>query len=319
MTISFAPLEGITGWVYRTAHHAMFPGADAYYTPFLAPTTDSPLTARGRADAAPEHNVGIPLIPQILTNKAENFITTARALQEMGWQEVNLNLGCPSGTVVSKRKGSGFLSQPQQLDEFLDAIFSRLDLRISVKTRIGVESPDEWPALLEIYSRYPIAQLIVHPRIRRDFYRAPVRMEAFQYAVDHTSLPLCYNGDLNTPADCQKLLAAFPSTEHLMLGRGLVGNPALVRQLRGGPAITKEELLVFHDRLVEEYRAVLSGDHQVLGKMKELWFYMSGLFTNPEKYLKSMRKARSMDAYASAVAALFRDQELIPHEPFHLD
>lgn len=313
MTVSFAPLEGITGWVYRSAHFSMFPGVDSYYTPFWAPTVDSPLAGRGLADMLPEHNQGVPVIPQLLTNQAEAFLPAARMLQDFGYREVNLNLGCPSGTVVSKKKGSGFLSLPEQMADFFDRIFSAdLTIKISVKTRVGVSSPEEWPALLDLYNRYPIHELTIHPRIRSDFYREPVRMDTFSYAVEHTNLPLCYNGDLNDPQDCRDFARAFPTVGHVMLGRGLVANPALVRELKGGPALNKQELQVFHDRLVEGYRETLSGDRPVLGKMKELWFYLSTLFLEPEKPLKAMRKAKTLSDYTFAVDALFRDHDLIP-------
>ena len=313
MTVSFAPLEGITGWVYRSAHFSMFPGVDSYYTPFWAPTVDSPLAGRGLSDMLPEHNQGVPVIPQLLTNQSEAFLPAARMLQDFGYREVNLNLGCPSGTVVSKKKGSGFLSLPEQMADFFDRIFSAdLTIKISVKTRVGVSSPEEWPALLDLYNRYPIHELTIHPRVRSDFYREPVRMDTFAYAVEHTNLPLCYNGDLNAPQDCRDFARAFPTVLHVMLGRGLVANPALVRELKGGPALNKQELQVFHDRLVEGYRETLSGDRPVLGKMKELWFYLSTLFQEPEKPLKAMRKAKTLSDYTFAVDALFRDHDLIP-------
>lgn len=316
MNLSFAPLEGITTWVYRSLHHELFPGVSAYYTPFFAPTLDSPLTGRGLDDMLPEHNRGVPLIPQLLTNQAEAFLAACGELEQLGYEEVNLNLGCPSGTVVAKRKGSGFLGLPAQLDAFLNEIFSRCPLRVSVKTRIGLEAPDEWPALLEIFNKYPIAELTVHPRIRRDFYREPVRMEAFQYAAKHSVLPLCYNGDLNSAQDCRDFAARFPAVRNVMVGRGMVANPALAREFFGGPALTRDELRDFHDRLSEAYRALYSGDRPVLGKMKELWFYMSCLFNGPEKPLKGIRKARTLDAYRDAVSALFRNCDLIPGGKF---
>ena len=182
LPLSFAPLEGITGWLFRRVHYSRFPGLARYYTPFSAPTADSPLTGRGRNDVLPEHNEGVPVVPQLLTNKADDFISAARCLQDLGYGEVNLNLGCPSGTVVSKKKGAGFLSDPQGIDAFLDTVFRRLDMTISVKTRIGVSEPDEWPALLEIFNRYPISLLIIHPRLRTDYYKGDVRQEAFAYA-----------------------------------------------------------------------------------------------------------------------------------------
>lgn len=314
--VAAAPLEGITGWIFRQVHHAMFPGLSRYYTPFFAPTADSPLTGRGLRDMHPDHNRGVPVVPQLLTNRAEDFIASARLLQDLGYKEVNLNLGCPSGTVVAKKKGAGFLSQPQALARFLDQIFQTLDVNISIKTRIGVENLEEWPPLLDLFQRYPICELIIHPRLRRDFYRGQPRREAFTYAVAHSRLPLCYNGDLFSPQDCWDLVRQFPTVGRLMAGRGLVCNPALGRQLQGGPPLTKAELQAFHDRLLDGYQSVLSGDWPVLGKMKELWSYWARLFPAPEKPLKAMRKAKTLTDYTFAAQSLFRDQDLLPGAHF---
>ena len=211
-----------------------------------------------------------------------------------------------SGQVAVRTRAGGDQGV-MALDAFLADIFSRTDLAISIKTRIGVEEEGEWPALLAIFRRYPIRELIIHPRLRRDFYRGPVRQGAFQYAVDHCDLPLCYNGDLFTPQACRELAAQFPSVSHWMAGRGLVYNPALGRQLQGGEPLTPEELRAFHDQLVEAYRQVLSGDRPVLGKMKELWFYWSRHFLQPEGPLKRIRKAKTLLEYRDGVNALFRD------------
>ena len=319
MNIYFAPMEGLTDSIYRRLHHEFFPGVDCYFTPFFSPTVHRSLTAREERELPPAEALGCPVVPQLLTKNPRDFLWMAGVCRDRGYQQVNLNLGCPSGTVVAKKKGSGFLGLPEQLDVFFDQVFSAgLEIKISVKTRVGLNDPDAWPDLAAIFDRYPISLLIVHPRIRRDFYREPVRLEAFQYAADHIHLPLCYNGDLNTPQDCQDILTRFPTVDRLMLGRGLVANPALVRELAGGPALTKNELLEFFHRLTEAYRQVLFGDHAVLGKCKELWFYTGCLFTNPEKYLKAMRKAKTLTDFTLAVDALFRDQDLKPGGHFSL-
>lgn len=320
MIISFAPLEGITGWIYRKLHQEMFPGVDSYYTPFWAPTVDSPLAGRGLTDMLPENNRGIPVIPQLLTNQAAAFLPAARMLRDMGYGEVNLNLGCPSGTVFSKKKGSGFLTQPQEMDRFFDEVFSAdLGIKVSVKTRVGANDPAEWADLLALYDRYPIHELTIHPRIRKDFYKGEVRMETFRYAVEHSKLPLCYNGDLNSAQDCRDFCAAFPTVPHVMAGRGLVANPALARELKGGPALNKAELQTFHDRLVAAYEETLFGDRPVLGKMKELWFYMGVMFQGADKPLKAIRKAKNLADYSFAAQSLFRDCDLLPGGKFRQD
>lgn len=310
MHISAAPMEGLTGHVFRRIHQRHFPGIYTYYAPFLSPTADHLSCARGFSDILPENNEGIPLIPQLLANNAEYFIDAVKTLQEMGYREINFNIGCPSGTVVSKKKGSGFLSVPHQLDAFLNQIFSSVDVAISIKTRVGVSEQNEWPAILEIFSRYPIHELIIHPRIRADFYRAPVREDTFQYALNQVNIPICRSGDLFGMPSIQAFRNAYPEVNHIMLGRGLMANPALARMTDNGAMITKPELSDYLTELTETYRQTLSGDNAVLGRMKELWFYMGSLFQNSAKYTKAIRKSRYYTDYLLAVDALFRNCDL---------
>ena len=171
MRYYFAPMEGITGYIYRNAHHTLFPGIDKYFSPFLVPNQNHRFSYREMQDIMPEHNNQIQLVPQILTNQADAFIWTALELKQLGYEEVNLNLGCPSGTVVSKNKGSGFLALRDELDLFLDQVCSELQMKISIKTRIGKDSPDEFDELLRIFNKYPLEELIIHPRIQKDYYK----------------------------------------------------------------------------------------------------------------------------------------------------
>ena len=305
MTYLFAPLEGVTGYIYRNAHAAYFPPADEYFAPFLSPTQNRRFTSREKHDGLPEHNAGLRVVPQLLTNRAENFIWAARELAAMGYTEVNLNLGCPSGTVVSKKKGAGFLSEPDALDRFLEDICAHAPCALSVKTRLGRHSADEFPALLEIFNRYPLKRLIIHPRVQTDFYRNTPNLDAFAAALASSRLPVCYNGDLFTPADADAFGARFPQVDSLMLGRGLIANPSLIGELRGGARMDKARLRAFHDELVARYREVLPGDKPVLHKMKEVWFYMHPLLAGRDSYLKRLRKTTRLRDYEEAAAALF--------------
>ena len=169
MTYLFAPLEGLTGYIYRNTHAAYFSPADEYFTPFLSPNQNRRFTSREKNDVLPEHNEGLHVVPQLLTNQSEHFLWAAGELAAMGYDEVNLNLGCPSGTVVAKKKGSGFLTELEALDRFLDEVCTKAPCAVSVKTRLGRYSPDEFPALLEIFNRYPLKRLIIHPRVQTDF------------------------------------------------------------------------------------------------------------------------------------------------------
>ena len=230
----FAPMEGVTGAVYRRTHHEYFPGIDKYFMPFITPTTNEHLTPRQKRDVAPEVNRGVPAVPQLLTKSAADFIWAANALFGMGYGEVNLNLGCPSGTVTAKGKGAGFLRDPEALDRFLDAVFSACTGAVSVKTRLGMQDPAEFAALLDIYNRYPIAELTIHPRVRQDFYRGQVREADFAAALPRCRMPVCYNGDIVSEAGAQAVEERYPAVQAVMIGRGLIADPSLVTRLTGG-------------------------------------------------------------------------------------
>ena len=205
MRYTFAPLEGVTGYVYRNLHRRWFGGVERYYMPFISVGQSRSFSPREWQDFCPEHNESGDLVPQLLGKDAEGFIWAARELRALGYREINFNLGCPSGTVTAKGKGAGFLTRPAELEAFLDRIFSALEGPISIKTRLGYAAPEEFSALLELYNRYPIAELIIHPRVRQDFYRCAVRMEAFEAALRHSRNPVGYNGDLMSLSDCAAL------------------------------------------------------------------------------------------------------------------
>lgn len=309
MEYYFAPMEGITGYIFRRTHHRFFPGIDKYFSPFISPGSKKVMTPRERRDILPENNEGCRLVPQILTNKAQEFCQAARELWEYGYREINLNLGCPSGTVVSKGKGAGFLEEPEKLDRFLAEIFENVQGEISIKTRIGTENPEEFDTLLEIYKKYPVKELIIHPRLLKDYYKTQPDWQAFQKAGQNLDCPLCYNGDLFTLKRCREFTEQFPETQSLMLGRGLLRNPCLIRELKGEENLTKEKLKAFHDALCSEYEQVMSGDRSTLFKMKELWFYMGDLFPDSKKYLKKIKKTQKVTEYRQAVEELFRERD----------
>lgn len=310
MKYYLAPLEGITTYIYRNAYHNCFRPMDKYFTPFIVPHTKKGMNHRELNDILPEHNEELYLVPQLLTNNAEDFIRAARNLQTYGYQEINLNLGCPSGTVVSKNKGAGFLAQPEALNRFLDEIFNGLDMKISIKTRIGKDSPEEFEQLLSIFNQYPLAELIIHPRIRQDFYKNKPNLPVFAEALRNSKAPVVYNGDIFMSSDYKKLIAAFPEISTVMLGRGIIGNPGLKAQIETGKFLEKQTLRRFHDEILDGYQQRNLGERNVLFKMKELWFYMIHLFSNNTAYAKRIKKSERLADYMHTVNAIFGEQEL---------
>ena len=310
MDLYFAPMEGITGYLFRSAHRRWFGGVDRYFMPFFTPSQEHAFTRRAFQDLLPEHNQGLNAVPQLLTRRAEDFLWAAGELKAMGYGEVNLNLGCPSGTVVAKGKGSGLLKDLAALDGFLEEVFAHIEMKVSVKTRLGLERPEEFPAILEVFNRYPIAELTIHPRVQRDLYKNRVHLAAFEAALPQCVAPVCYNGDLVTAAEVHDLAGRFPQVGAVMLGRGLVGDPALARKVRGGPAAAREELRGFHDEVYEGYSAAFGSRRNATLRMKELWFYLIHLFADGDKLYKRLKKARDPAEFESAAAAIFRELEL---------
>lgn len=317
MRVYAAPMEGITGYIFRNAHHAVFSGIDRYYMPFLSPGENRKLSAREKNDILPEHNAGLYAVPQILSNRAEYFLWMAELLAEYGYPEINLNLGCPSGTVTAKGKGAGFLADRDALDRFLEEVFDGIEKRfpglaLSIKTRLGYEREEEFAGLIPIFNRYPVSELILHPRVRNDFYQGTPRMEVFWQSLSLLRMPVCYNGNLFSLEDVQqfwKEASAYGKTEAVMLGRGLTAGPWISEEVKQGCAMEKREALdklkAFHDRVLEGYAETMSGDRNVLFKMKELWFYLGNYFPASAKELKKVKKAQKLTEYSAAVDALF--------------
>ena len=245
MKYYMAPLEGITGHIYRTTYAKYFGGIDKYFSPFISPNQKKICRTREKKDILPENNAGLYLVPQIMTNQAEMFLQTVEYLQQFGYNEVNLNLGCPAATVVSRKKGSGFLTEPKKLESFLKEIYEETNVKISIKTRIGYESAEEFPILLSIFNQFPINELIVHPRTREDFYQNTPDMQAFSYAMDHSKNVLCYNGDIFSKEDYNHLMAQYPSLSSVMLGRGILQNPAVIASIKGEKLPEKETIQEF--------------------------------------------------------------------------
>ncbi|WP_099192515.1 tRNA dihydrouridine synthase [Tepidibacter mesophilus] len=311
MKYYLAPMEGITGYIYRNSYEKIFDNIDKYFTPFIATNESKSLKTKELRDVLPENNEGMNIVPQIITNDSKGFINLCAKLQQLGYNEVNLNLGCPVGTVVSKNRGSGFLAKREELNIFLDEIFKMDDMKISIKTRIGKNSPEEFYELIKIYNKYPIEELIIHPRTQKDFYGNKPNLEVFKDALSLSTNPVCYNGDIFTVDDHNKLIKAFPKVKTVMLGRGILANPGLINEIKNNIFIDKEVLKDFHDEILNKYIELFNEDRNAIFKMKELWGYMIYIFSNNKKYAEKIKKSQKLIDYKKAVASLFMEQEII--------
>lgn len=330
MKIYFAPLEGVTGYIYRNAYDKFYGKGkiDKYFIPFISPNKTNGYTAREVRDMNPDNNRGIPVAVQIMTNRADYFLKTVEMLYEKGYDEVNLNLGCPSGTVVAKHRGAGFLAVPDMLEEFFEEVFentliSSKTVKVSVKTRLGISEAQEFERLLGIFNDYPLSEVIIHPRVQKDYYKNSPNMEAFREAVNNSRNPVCYNGNIFTFKDYENFCREFPNVERIMLGRGLIADPGLINAVYAFESAqpmqrqTQQEqqlLKQFHDTIYREYLAIMSGDKNVIHKMKELWFYQRQTFDNSEKAFKLIKKSQRMCDYEAAVSQLFLQAQFCVRE-----
>lgn len=229
-------------------------------------------------------------------------------MRKLGYTEVNLNFGCPSGTVTAKGKGAGMLRDPARLDAFLDAVFSAVEGPVSVKTRIGVQKPEEFAALLDIYNHYPICELTIHPRVMKQLYRGQADRAAFAAALPECRMPVCYNGDVTTPEALHALEAEFPQLSGIMVGRGLIADPALFRRAQGGAPASREELRGYCDDLYHGYTEAFGAASCAVSRMKAHWFYLIHRFEGADPLEKPLRKAREGWEYETVVNQIFTRQ-----------
>ncbi len=301
----FAPMEGLTDHTFRYLHHRYFPGIDNYYMPFLSPTMHRTLSPREARELPMADSVPFTAVPQILTKNPEDFLWAAHVCADLGYQQVNLNVGCPSGTVVAKGKGAGMLRDLWALDAFLETVMTLSPLPISVKSRLGLEDAAEFPAILEVFNRYPLQQLQLHPRVRKDFYSGKVNMEAFRYCAEHSSNPLCYNGDLCSLADIAAFSAEFLKIEAVMIGRGLIADPGMLTP----QGTTAADLEAYMNDLLDTYIHIFGGSRNAMFRLKEHWSFLLPRFRDSEKLGKRLRKTTDVSEYRAITREIFATLE----------
>ena len=303
MKLYFAPLEGITTFTYRNTHFEMFGRCDEYFSPFLTPTDNERLSAKTMRDILPEKNT-VNLRVQCLANSGEAFINLVEKISRYGYNEVNLNLGCPSGTVVKKSNGSGALRNLDQLYSFLDYIYSHSKMDISIKSRTGFSSHTEFEEILKIYSHFPVSELIIHPRIREEFYKGTPNLNSFELAYNNYNFKLCYNGDITSVSDFNKITERYPDLNGVMIGRGALRNPAIFREINGGEKLKTSELISFSNQLEKRYIPILGSEVYTLHKLKEIWIYIMENYPDEKKIFKAVKKSNSLPELNNAINCL---------------
>lgn len=313
-----APMEELTGYVFRNVQNRHFGGVDKYFTPFISP--DNRITkTRSFRELIPENNVGLNVVPQLLTNDSDQFYEGASLIASLGYKEININFGCPSNTVAAKRKGSGILRDPELMDRFLDGVFcgsssiliDHPDIRISAKMRVGYNDTSDLDRVLPVMARYPFFEITVHPRLKKDMYNGKPRMDMFDRVCENLSTDIVYNGDIFSADEHTKIsdmlsekAAGYKCTiSAVMIGRGAVSDPGIFRQIRTGRETTRGELYDFLSDLFETYKAE-NGAGNALAKLKEVWTYASAFITDERersRTLKSIIKSRTEAEYKDAI------------------
>ncbi|MCZ4694145.1 tRNA-dihydrouridine synthase family protein [Ancylomarina euxinus] len=307
MKLSLAPLQGFTDLVFRRAFAKHIGGIDQFYTPFLILQNGDSLKSSHRREVDP--NVEENLIPQFIGNSLKEFIFFRDYLIELGYSKMNWNLGCPFPMLAKKKKGSGLLPYPEMIEEILsDGLDDRIEL--SIKMRIGYESSEELETVLNVLNKFNLSEIIVHPRLGKQMYKGDVDLEAFGRVLILSKHPVIYNGDICNMEDYQQRLEQFPNLEQMMIGRGLLQDLFLPLKIKGEELPTAKERLALleklHGEIYDSYTSYLSGDTQLLSKLKPMWEYFSANFNNDRKVYKAIKKSGGMKKYNAAVAFAFQ-------------
>ncbi|MFW2365743.1 MAG: tRNA dihydrouridine synthase [Desulforhopalus sp.] len=307
--IYLAPLRGLTDALFRDtfAHH--FAGFDAAVAPFLSPQKKSLYADKMIRDVLPQHNCGLALVPQLLHTDAEDFLVLAQRLANLGYTHINWNIGCPAPMVARKKRGSGILPYPEEILELLHTIIPRLQVELSIKTRLGYFEESELPRLLPLINELKIKEIIIHTRLGKQLYKGSTNPDGFAVCQSLTDLPLVYNGDIINTATYRLLLARFPTVDRWMIGRGALMNPFIAEEIKGMSRQSTEtrrtRLYTFHEDLFNKYLDRLSGPGHLLGRVKQLWSYLIASFPGQKKQLKKILKSRDIVGYRKNIEQLF--------------
>nr|WP_314838963.1 tRNA-dihydrouridine synthase family protein [uncultured Flavobacterium sp.] len=309
-TLLSSPLQGFTDFRFRNAQNKLFGGIDTFYSPYIRLNGKLVIKPSYERDLLLENNLELEVIPQVITNDAEEFLFVAKYVRELGYKELNWNLGCPYPMVTKSGMGSGLISNTEKINHILERAHNETDILVSMKMRLGYESPQEIIDVLPILDKYPLKNIAIHARLGKQLYKGGVDLDGFQKCIDTTKHKLYYNGDITSVAKFHEMQERYPSIDHWMIGRGLISDPFLPSMIKNNtheyPTNKMEVLNAFHDTLYAIYSESLSGQAHILLKMYHLWEYFSVTFANPHKVLKKIKKAQSIRNYEAAVAEIFK-------------
>ncbi len=312
-TLLSSPLQGFTDFRFRNAFHKYFGGIDTFYAPYIRMNGKMVIKSSYKRDLELENNDTLEVIPQIMTNSTDEFLFVTKYIQELGYKELNWNLGCPYPMVTKKGMGSGLICQPEKIEHILDRVHSETDVLVSMKMRMGYDTPEEIQDVFPILDKYPLKNIAIHARIGKQLYKGGVDLESFQKCIDNTKHKLYYNGDITSVAKFKELQERFPSIDHWMIGRGLIADPFLPQMIKNNstqyPENSMEIFKEFHDTIFREYDAFLQGPTPIRMKMLGFWEYFSQSFDNPQKVYKKIKKAKSIKNYEIAVAEIMANKE----------
>ncbi|TVZ28138.1 tRNA-dihydrouridine synthase [Gillisia sp. Hel_I_86] len=312
-TLLSSPLQGFTDFRFRNAFHHYFGGIDTFYAPYIRLDGKMVVKNSYQRDLLPEHNNTLEVIPQVITNDAEEFLFVAKYVQELGYKELNWNLGCPYPMVTKRGMGSGLICDPAKIDHILDKAHTETDILVSMKMRMGYENSNEILEAFPILDKYPLKNIAIHARIGKQLYKGGVDLDAFERCIGSTKHKLYYNGDITKVSSFKNMQERFPSIDHFMIGRGLIADPFLPSIIKNDtteyPKDRWKIFSEFHDTIYEQYDAALSGPTPIKMKMQGFWSYFSQSFSNPQKSFKKIKKANNPRAYKQAVAEILKSEQ----------
>lgn len=309
--LSLGPFQGITDAPFRNVFRKHFGGIDKFYTPFFTGIQKDHAKNLQVEEIDPACNDVEALTPQILSTDAEEILRFAKQCKELGYREINLNMGCPFPRVANKKRGSGLLPYPEKINAMLGRVFEQIDLKFSVKCRLGYFSPDEIVPVIEVFNQYPLSELVIHPRIGKQLYKGEADVKRFAELIPSIKAPLVYNGDIVSVESFERIRHEVQPVDEFMLGRGLLANPFLAEEIKCSGNRSAERLHAYVNDLYEDRLRHAGGSPKVLGRMKELWSYLMYSFDEPQDVWRKVKKLNALREYEDAVEAIFHEHEVI--------